>query len=248
MKLGPKGRKLIKSFEQLRLTAYNTDGAGVWTIGWGHTSRAGPPKVFRGMTITRKEADAILARDLAWAERAVNELVTVDIQQEQYDAMVSLVFNIGVPGFRRSSVLRHTNARRWAQAARAFALWNKAKGRVLPGLIRRRAAEAALYAEAQNREKLAEAEQYESHDVEQQQGKPMWQSKTAFAGLTNVAGGAAVVTSTVAQTKGDLDVITDGMNWMHIGIGALAVVGIVIMAAGGFVIYDRWLKSTEEGV
>ena len=157
MRLGPKGRKLIKSFEQLRLEAYNTDGAGVWTIGWGHTSKAGPPKVSRGMRITKQEADAIFLRDLAWAERAVNELVTVDLQQEQYDALVSLVFNIGEPGFKRSSVLRYTNQRRWRKAAQSFQLWNKGGGRVLPGLIRRRASEAALFAEAQNREELAAA-------------------------------------------------------------------------------------------
>lgn len=247
MKLGPKGKKLIKSFEQLRLEAYNTDGAGVWTIGWGHTSKAGPPKVVRGMRITKKEADAIFLRDLAWAERAVNELVKVDIQQEQYDAMVSLVFNIGVPGFQRSSVLRYTNQRKWRQAARSFGLWNKGGGRVLPGLIRRRAAEAALYAEAQSNELLAAAE---FEPVEQDYGKPIWKSKTAFAGAGNVAGGIALVTSSVAQTKGDLAVITDGMdfNWMHLGIGAIAVIGLLIIGAGGFVIYDRWRKSEEDGV
>lgn len=250
MKLGPKGKRLIQSYEKLRLEAYNTDGAGVWTIGWGHTGTVDGVKIHRGMKITKRKADQLFLQDLAWAERAVNDGLKVDVHQEQYDAMVSLCFNIGAAGFARSSVLRHTNARRWAQAARSFALWNKAKGRVLPGLIRRRAEEAALYASAQDSAKLAAAEDYGFGDIEQQEGKPIWQSKTALAGAGNVAGGLAVVTSSVAQTKGDLAVITEGIefNWMHLGLGALGVIGLGIMAAGAFVVYDRWRKSKEEGV
>lgn len=140
-RIGPKGIKLIKEFEGWKATAYLCP-ANVWTIGWGSTG----PHVKPGMTITPERGEALLRADLARFEAAVTHGVTTSVTQDQYDAMVSLAFNIGVAAFKRSSVLRHTNARNWAAAEKAFALWNKAGGRVLPGLVRRRRAEADLYA------------------------------------------------------------------------------------------------------
>lgn len=238
MKIGPKGLELIKSYEKLRLTAYNTDGAGVWTIGWGHTGKVDGKPVARGMKISRAKADQLFKSDLRWAEAAVNRGLRIEVAQEQFDAMVSLCFNIGAAGFARSSVLRFTNRGQFDKAARSFALWNKAKGRVLAGLIRRRAEEAALYAEAQDSLLLAEAEGF---PVEEDEGKPMWKSRTALAGVTQVGTGAAMLSGAVAETKGNLEVVGFNYLWLLYALGAVVLVG------GAWVIYDRYIKKRDYG-
>ncbi len=145
MELNEAGVKLIQDFEGLMLEAYRCS-AGVLTIGWGHTSAAGEPEVTPGMTITEAQAQEIFRRDVKQYSDGVRDLVEVDISDNQFSAMVSLAYNIGVAAFAKSSVLRFTNERRFDEAAASFALWNKAGGQVLRGLVRRRAAEAELYA------------------------------------------------------------------------------------------------------
>lgn len=138
-RIGPAGLALIKSFEGCRLTAYRCP-AGVWTIGYGSTGA----HVREGMTISPERAEALLRGDLARFEAAVAKAVPA-ATQNQFDAMVSLAFNIGVAAFAKSTVARKAKAGDHAGAAAAFSLWNKAGGKVLPGLTRRRAAEAELY-------------------------------------------------------------------------------------------------------
>lgn len=144
MKTGAGGLALVKSFEALRLRAYR-DPVGVLTIGWGHTSAAGPPPVEEGDVVIEAEAERILEADLARFEDAVNGLTTREPNQNQFDAMVSLCMNIGAGNFAKSSVLRLFNAGDDEAAADAFAMWTKAGGKVLEGLKRRRKAEAALF-------------------------------------------------------------------------------------------------------
>lgn len=134
------GISLIKRFEGLRLEAY-LDAVGVWTIGYGHTG----PDVFRGRTITEEEADALLRKDLGSAENCVRAAVSVPISQGEFDALVSFVFNLGCGALRRSTLLRLLNGGDHDGAALEFAKWNKADGKVLAGLTRRRAAEAELF-------------------------------------------------------------------------------------------------------
>lgn len=137
---------LIKRFEGLRLTAYQ-DSVGVWTIGYGTTARAGIgvfPKA--GMTCTEAEAEAWLRAVVDKFARQVGAMITRPVTDNQFGAMVSLAYNIGPGNFSTSSVLKKTNAGDFAGAAASFALWNKAGGKVLKGLVTRRAAEAALYA------------------------------------------------------------------------------------------------------
>ena len=134
---------LMISFEKEVLTGY-LDPVGIPTIGIGHVIRKGEPyKV--GQSITREESRKLFKKDTAWAVDAVNKLVTRPVNQNQFDALVSLVFNIGEKAFARSTVLRETNRGNFAAAARSFALWNKSQGRVLKGLVRRRKAEAELF-------------------------------------------------------------------------------------------------------
>ncbi len=157
MKTASRGLALIRQFEGLRLEAYR-DSAGVWTIGYGHTAEAGPPLPASGMCITRAEAEALLARDLGAYEAGVASALKRPPAQNQFDAMVSLCFNVGPGNFARSSVVRRFNAgdEAGAGAAQAFLAWNKARGKVLSGLGRRREAEKRLFlAEATTRAKWA---------------------------------------------------------------------------------------------
>ena len=139
-----KGLALTEQFEGCRLTAYQ-DQVGVWTIGYGHTG----PEVCAAMTITAEDAEALLARDVSNAAASVNKTVQVDLTQEEFDALVDFVFNLGVGAFAGSTLLRLLNAGEFAAAAAQFALWDRAGGAVVAGLLRRRQAETALFNEEQ---------------------------------------------------------------------------------------------------
>lgn len=144
MKTSAAGRAAISQREGNKLQAYR-DSVGIWTIGVGHTTAAGPPTPTHGMTITAAQSDEILSRDLAKFEAAVDKAITAPMAQHEFDAMVSLAFNIGGGSFTKSSVARKFNAGDKAGAANAFLLWNKAGGKVLKGLTTRRKAERAQF-------------------------------------------------------------------------------------------------------
>jgi GH24 family phage-related lysozyme (muramidase) len=133
------GLELIKHFEGLKLKSYQ-DAVNVWTIGYGHTKTAKP-----GQAISEPEAERLLKADLHDAESAVNRMVRVPLTDNQFDALVSFVFNLGAGSFQRSTLLRKLNAGEYQVAANEFLKWNKAGGRVLAGLTRRRRAEQALF-------------------------------------------------------------------------------------------------------
>lgn len=139
MTISDAGLNLIKRFEGLRLTAYD-DGVGVQTLGYGHTRG-----VKAGDTCTQEQADEWLREDVADATAAVARLVTADLTQSQRDALISIVFNIGEGAFERSTLLRKLNAGDYEGAANEFPRWNKGGGRVLAGLVKRRAAERELF-------------------------------------------------------------------------------------------------------
>ena len=130
---------MIKQFEGLRLRAYQC-AAGVWTIGYGHTSGVKP-----GMSITAAEAENLLRGDLQKFENAVGTL-GLQLTQNQFDALVSFAFNVGIAALRGSTLLRLIRSGASETAIRtAFGMWVKAGGKTLPGLVRRRKAEADLY-------------------------------------------------------------------------------------------------------
>ena len=141
MRTGNEGIELIKQFEGFRREAYPCP-AGVWTIGYGHTQG-----VKAGDKITEMEAEHYLRYDIGDAEQAVNSLINVPLEQCQFDALVSLVFNIGCGNFYSSTVRRLVNegCRDKNKITHAFCMWKKSNGRVLKGLLRRREAEARLY-------------------------------------------------------------------------------------------------------
>jgi lysozyme len=131
------------NFEGLRLTAYQ-DSVGVWTIGWGHTG----PDVRPGLTITRAQAESLLRQDLGRFERGVAGLVKVPLSSNQFSALVSFSFNVGLGALGSSTLLRVLNQGNYTGAADQFSVWNKAGGKTLEGLVRRRAAERALFLKA----------------------------------------------------------------------------------------------------
>ena len=139
LKTSSKGLELIKQFEGCKLKAYLCP-AGVWTIGYGHTATAK-----QGMTITQAKAVELLKSDLARFEASVNAYVKVPINQNQFDALVSFSFNVGSGALKSSTLLRKLNARDYNGAAEEFKRWNKAGGKVLAGLVKRREAERALF-------------------------------------------------------------------------------------------------------
>lgn len=138
---------IIKEHEGLRLHAY-PDPAHGWavpTIGYGHTSAAGAPKVYQGLSITAREAEEILRRDLVAVAGQVRGAVTVPLNENQFGALVSFTFNLGIGNLRKSTLLRKLNAGDYAGAASEFGRWINAGGKPMNGLIRRREDERKLF-------------------------------------------------------------------------------------------------------
>ena len=147
LKVSTAGINLICSFEGLRLNAYD-DGGGVWTIGYGTTIYPNGIKVKRGDTYTLVQAKAYMTHDLKKFESAVNTAVVVPINQNQFDALVSLTYNIGIKAFKNSTLLKKLNVGDIRGAAAQFDVWNKDNGRVVQGLVNRRAVERKLFEKA----------------------------------------------------------------------------------------------------
>ena len=133
------GRALIKKFEGCELEAYQCS-ANVWTIGYGHTAG-----VAEGDTCTAEDAEAMLTEDLSEFEGYINDLVTVDLSQNQFDALVAWVYNLGPGALKESTLLRKLNEGDYKDAPYQIKRWNRAGGKVLDGLVRRREAEALLF-------------------------------------------------------------------------------------------------------
>jgi lysozyme len=135
---------LVETFEGLRDVAYR-DCAGVLTVGYGHTTRIGPPVVTPGLRVSPRDADAILARDLARVEAGIATALRVQPTPPEFDALVDFAYNVGLGALRSSSLLRAFNRGDKQTAAEAFLGWAGCGGRRLPGLLRRREAERAWF-------------------------------------------------------------------------------------------------------
>ena len=144
MQTSEKGIALIKEFEGCKLTAYQ-DSVGVWTIGYGWTQPVDGKLIRAGMTIKQETAERLLKTGLVSYESDVSRLVKVGLTQGQFDALVSFTYNLGARSLSTSTLLRKLNAGDYAGASDEFLRWNKAGGKVLNGLTRRREAERALF-------------------------------------------------------------------------------------------------------
>lgn len=142
MKTSQKGIELIKSFESCRLDSYKAVSTEkYYTIGYGHYS----PSVKENQTITKIQAEELLKHDLERFETAINNFVRVSLNQNQFDALISFAFNVGVNAFKNSTLLELINKKHFEQAKSEFKKWNKSGGVVLNGLIRRRKEEEFLF-------------------------------------------------------------------------------------------------------
>lgn len=142
MNASPKAAEIIRHFEGCRLTAYPDPATGgePYTVGYGCTLG-----VKKGDVITQEMADLMLLRDMKRFENGVNNLVKAHITQNQFDALVSLSFNIGLGNLQNSTLLKMINAGSADAAADQFLRWNRAAGKVMAGLTKRREAERKLY-------------------------------------------------------------------------------------------------------
>lgn len=239
MRTSARGIALIKEFEGFRTKAYQ-DAVGVWTIGYGFTRGVKP-----GDTITREQAETRLRDELGVYERGVIQATHGRATQTQFDALVSFAFNVGVAGMSKSTVIKRHNEGNYQAAARAFGLWNKAGGRVLSGLTRRRAAESALYLTpypGQAKTQVAEEDEPVSdmtHEVEPE--RPMAASQINRAGVM-AGGAAAVATATeVAQQVGTVKSTADMLGSWLVPVLLLAVAGLC-----AYIVWER-VKQRKEG-
>ena len=144
MHVSPSGVDLICNFEGLELKAYD-DGVGVWTIGYGTTKYPNGIRVKKGDTCTLDQAKAYMQNDLKAFEQTVNNTVKVPLNQNQFDALVSLAYNIGSTAFKNSTLVKRLNEGNYKAAANQFNVWVNAGGKRMQGLVNRRAAESTLF-------------------------------------------------------------------------------------------------------
>jgi lysozyme len=225
MKMTEEGLALIRRFEGFRSQAYR-DAVGVWTIGYGHTAMAGPPTVTAGQRISADEAVALLARDVQRLADGVAAVVRQPLSDQQFSALVSFAYNVGLGNFRKSSVLKAVNAGDFAAVPRRLNLWVKAGGRTLPGLVKRRAAEGALFL-ADDTVTTGEAPGPRA-PVEAVRGKPLRASRTMWA---------AAVAALAACAQG-----------FSPGRVFAALLVLVAVAAAAIIIFERIRKLKEEGL
>ena len=189
--ISPHGLEKLKQWEGLKTKAYK-DAGGVWTIGYGHTAMAGEPKPRAGMVITAAEAERILLKDLTQYEAAVENNVKVELNDNQFAALVSFVYNIPIASFKKSTLLKKLNAGNYDAVPNELMKWTKAGGKKLQGLVNRRRAEGYLWMEGAF---------VTSKDVvpEQKKENPLFQKETILSvggmatGLTGYATGAGPV-------------------------------------------------------
>ena len=140
MKVNFVGKDLIKKYEGCKLEAYKCP-AGIWTIGYGHTGQ----DVFEGKTITQQEADSLLSKDLTRFEKFLNRIIKVPINQNQFNALASFTYNLGMGALQNSTLLKKLNNNDFIGAANEFDRWVYANGKKLEGLIKRRKEEKELF-------------------------------------------------------------------------------------------------------
>lgn len=206
MRISADGIALIKGFEGYSSTPYRCS-ANVWTIGFGHTKNV--TKLTE--PISKEYAEELLQKDLEEFENAVNRHVTVPLTQNQFDALVSLSFNIGVGAFSKSTLLKLLNKGEYNKVPYELARWNKAGGKVLAGLTRRRAAEADLWLRSETVDK---ADRVQRGAVER--------DVPTIINKENIGFGAGI-----ASTVG-LSSVVNGDGPIHWALAAIMVIGFAV--------------------
>ena len=228
MKVNSKGLALIKYYEGFRARAYR-DPVGIWTIGYGHTSMASHPLVKAGMVISKQQALEILSKDIEKFANQIRPLIKVKLNNDQFSALVSFAYNVGVGGFKRSSVLRVVNAKHFDAVPARLSLWVKAGGKTYRGLVKRRAAEASLFL---SRQPFPDKVRYPK--IAPIDGKPMSQSTTGLAAIVSAIAGLFSAISSGAGEK--------------LAPALTGLLFCLIVGATVWIIKERWMKSNREGV
>lgn len=140
MRTSEAGIELIKEFEGFEPEPY-LDVGGLGTIGYGHLIRKGE----HFTRLTETEATHLLVKDITYAENCIEQHVTAELEQYEFDALVSFIYNLGCGNFARSTLRKMLNAENFANASNEFVKWNRVNGKVIKGLVRRRAAERAMF-------------------------------------------------------------------------------------------------------
>lgn len=238
MQISKTGIDLIKQFEGVRLKAYKCP-AGVWTIGVGSTQ----PPVKPGMEITNAQAMARLSKDLAQFEDAINNSVKVDLTQNQFDALVSFAFNVGIGAFQKSTLLKKLNAGQYDAVPGELMKWTKGGGKELPGLVRRRRAEAALWRGVDDNKAIKQDARL-TPDMPQPT-KTMVKSKEGNAALlTGVASGATAAAEVSRQVRETGDSLTTILDMLKNPTFLCLMIAMIAAAA---IWYWRWQRLKEDG-
>lgn len=245
MRTSNKGLDLIKRHEGLKLTAYKCP-AGIWTIGYGHTHQ-----VKKGDVIDQDMANEFLKKDVRHAQSTIEKHVIVELDQNQFDALVSFIFNIGSGKFITSTLLKMLNKANYSGAGNQFGRWNKArvKGVLKPlrGLTKRRADEAELFLD------------YEEDEIAQSVAAPS--TKTKLNSKTNMAasiGTVGIIASQVDNISKVIDkvtAVTDKGGDLADKVGAftnggllMPILALAVIGLLGFIIYERNKKVDEHGL
>jgi lysozyme len=230
MKINKACVDLVKEYEGFEATAYKCP-AGVWTIGYGTTAAAGVGIVpIEGMTITEAKAEGYLHAALDKFSAEIAPAIKAPINENEYGAFVSLAYNIGTGAFKKSSALRCFNAGNKGEAADAIMLWNKARGKVLAGLVRRRTAERALFLTSVG---SVVPEQIKDTNITPDTPRDSAaQSTTMQASAVQIVSGAGAGIAAVGSLDGTAQIV------------ALAFAGVVMLAAL-WVMRERLRKWAE---
>ncbi len=226
--------KLIQDFEGLRLEAYPDPGSvdgNPWTIGYGHTG----PDVVQGMKITKEKATAFLKEDLKESEDIIEELVTAELNENQYGALVSFVFNIGKKLFKKSSVLRYINEGRLAEVPGRMALYRMNDGKVMNGLVRRRSAEGTLWMKPVPTMVASPNEQIKE-EVKEAQGIPAQPAPTKKPWDWGVFG---VIVTTLAGLSDEFKKLLGDVT-SALGVPPLYILAALVLGFGAWTVYSKW--------
>lgn len=261
MRVNEAGLALIRAYEGFRAKAYRCP-AGILTIGYGHTSMAGPPDVRVGMTVSKKQAEDILAADVAIFASEISRFIKADLNDNQFAALVSFSYNVGVGAFRSSSVLAAVNRSDFDSVPRRLNLWVKAGGRVLPGLVKRRASEGQLFQRAEGvslatfDDVMALPTPAEREEMDQARGlldlptgKPLANSTTVWASLGQFAATVGALASGAMARFREASWEISDFAWLLPEASATnIIIGFAAVSTLVWIIRERRRHAEEDGV
>ena len=242
---------LLKRFEGCKLKAYRCP-AGILTVGYGHTSAAGTPAVMEGMVITQQQANDILSRDLIQFETAVYNMVQQPLTRHQFDVLVDFAYNAGIGNLKTSNLLRKVNAAKFNDVPAELMRWTKGGGNVLPGLVRRRQAEASWWVSdpvattSSTPEQAFDYEQEQRTDPDPVPVRTMASSKQGNAALLTASFAGVGATREIAAQAQDAVDIADQLYGLFGNTNFLILSAIVLLAAA--IWYWRRKNMERDGV